>query len=65
MILRAARPVVKIGILEAVRTKKIDLLPAPFVHRLAVYIRNIFPGLTAMIMEKRAKKQRKIMEKVK
>ncbi|XP_064649149.1 dehydrogenase/reductase SDR family member 7B-like [Lineus longissimus] len=53
------------GILSAVRTKQVDILQAPFAHRIAVYVRNLLPGVMASVMEKRARKQRKLMEKQK
>jgi hypothetical protein len=53
------------GILTAIRTKQVDVIPAPFVHRIAVYLRNAFPGVMAMVMQKRASKQRNLMGKLK
>lgn len=50
-------------ILDAVVCRKNEILLAPLVHRLAVYLRNIFPDLYFQIMLTRANKQKKQMSK--
>ena len=50
-------------IFAAVTFQKDDILLAPLIHRLAVYIRNICPGLFMKLMKSRAKKQRNEIEK--
>lgn len=46
-------------ILDAVTCHKNEVLLAPLVHRMAVYLRNIFPDLYFRIMLARANKQKK------
>ena len=45
-------------VVEAVQCHLNDVLLAPVFHRLAVYLKNIFPNLFATLMAKRALKQR-------
>ena len=50
-------------VVRAVTYYEKDVLMAPFVHRMAVYFKNMLPNVFSALMISRARKQRKEFEK--